>query len=819
MIRRLALAAAAAALAAGTAVVPQFAGRAAAAPEPTQPALTGRATIGSDYLAEGPRSGAEVSSDDTGVSGPFDGQPIPGFSAIVDNGDGTFWGMPDNGFGAKDNSADFLLRLYLIRPDFTTGETEIIRFITLSDPDRVLDFEITNPDGERALTGADFDIESVQRQGDGSFWIGEEFGPFLLHVDADGKVLQDPVPLPGVASPQNPLLDGEPNLPPSGGFEAMFARGGFLYPILEKATTGQDSRSRTIFEFDPTSGEYTDNTWTYRTDRADDFVADAYVGADGIPVILERDNFDGAAAVVKRLYALPGFASAAADDTLSKELRFDLLKIDNPDKIGAGDGWGTGDPFAFGFVSVEVAIELSNGQVLIANDNNFPFDDARRPGRPDDVELITIAAEPVTAQANPNKVIAHRGASGYRPEHTLAAYELAIQQCADAIEPDLVSTADGVLVDRHENEISGTTDVADRPEFADRKATKTIDGAEVTGWFTEDFTLAELRTLRAKERLPELRPGSAEFDGLYEVPTFDEVIEFAQNSRTCTGKPVEIVPEIKHGSYFDSIGLSQEEKVVEDLTEHGLADAADLVTIQSFEVGNLVELNGLVDVELAQLINCSGAPADQPERPYTELVTPEGLAEIAGYADQIGLCKDVMIPRDEAGRLLSPSPVIADAEAAGLETVGWTFRAENQFLPAQFRSSDNPAEAGDLAGEICAFVGAGLDVVFSDQPDLAVAAVGDCAPDGPSASPSGDPSASPSGDPSASPSDEPSTSPTSPASPTGAATTGPSEDPGAPAPGGGQPLADTGALLPVGVLAGAVVALGAGAALIGRRRG
>lgn len=319
-------------------------------------------------------------------------------------------------------------------------------------------------------------------------------------------------------------------------------------------------------------------------------------------------------------------------------------------------------------------------------------------------------------------VIAHRGASGYRPEHTLGAYELAVQQCADFIEPDLVMTKDGVLVDRHENEISGTTDVADRAEFADRKTTKSLDGQNVTGWFTEDFTLAELKTLRAKERLPQLRPGSAAFDGTWDVPTFEEVLRFAAGSTTCSGKRVGVAPEIKHPSYFDSIGLSMEEEVVRLLNEYGYGDKKDPSVIQSFEVNNLKDLSTMTDVKLAQLINCSGAPADT-KIPYTEMVTREGLKQIGEYADQVGFCKDVMIPRKADGTLGEPTSVIKDAHRAHLTVVGWTFRAENAFLPADFRSSADPAEHGDMVGEIQVFLEAGMDQFFTDHPDLGVQAV------------------------------------------------------------------------------------------------
>ena len=258
----------------------------------------------------------------------------------------------------------------------------------------------------------------------------------------------------------------------------------------------------------------------------------------------------------------------------------------------------------------------------------------------------TATAAPAEA-AEPSLVepvlVGHRGASGYRPEHTLAAYELAIEQGADYIEPDLVSTRDGVLVARHENEIGGTTDVADHPEFAGRRTTKVIDGRPVTGWFTEDFTYKELRTLRAEERLPQVRPDNTAYDGEERIPTLDEVIKLARR------EGVGIYPETKHPTYFDSIGLSLEEPLVAALEKRKWADADDPVIIQSFEVSNLRQLDAMVDVPLAQLVDASGGPADLPGTTYASMVTPAGLAAIATYADGLGAAKNLVLPRDAAG--------------------------------------------------------------------------------------------------------------------------------------------------------------------------
>lgn len=344
----------------------------------------------------------------------------------------------------------------------------------------------------------------------------------------------------------------------------------------------------------------------------------------------------------------------------------------------------------------------------------------------------TLTAPPAVAHGDRNPhddpvVIAHRGASGYRPEHTLAAYRLAIRQCADYIEPDLVVTKDGVLVDRHEPEIGGTTDVASHPEFADRKTTKMVDGRAVTGWFTEDFTLRELRTLRAVERLPELRPANTAYDGRYRVPTFAQVLKLATSSETCSGKPVGVVPEIKHSTYFNRLGYDMERKTVDLLRRFGLTSRRDPVVVQSFEVSNLKRLNRLTRVKLVQLIDCQGGPYDRiaKGRPisYAEMSTRAGLRRISRYADQVGFCKNVMIPRTADDRLGEPTPVIRHAHRAGLTVVGWTFRRENSFLPAEFRSSDDPAEPGNLVGEIRVFLRAGMDQFFTDNPDLGVRAV------------------------------------------------------------------------------------------------
>jgi glycerophosphoryl diester phosphodiesterase len=322
-------------------------------------------------------------------------------------------------------------------------------------------------------------------------------------------------------------------------------------------------------------------------------------------------------------------------------------------------------------------------------------------------------------------VIGHRGASAYRPEHTIASYTLAIEMGADYIEPDLVSTKDHQLVARHENDIGGTTDVATRG-FDDRRATKTIDGVEhANTWFTEDFTLAELKTLRAVERLPDVRPANTAFNGLFEIPTFQEVIDLAKRHG------VGIYPETKHPSYFDSIGLSLEEPLLAALQRNGLNRRSSPVFIQSFEVSNLRELRTKTRVPLVQLIDAAGAPADfvlnHDPRTYDDLVTRQGLAEIAEYADGIGPDKRRIVPGNFAnGQLGEPTTLIADAHRAGLVVHPFTFRPENSFLAVTFRQG-NPSSPeylrarGDQPAELALYYELGVDGLFADNADTAVA--------------------------------------------------------------------------------------------------
>ena len=322
-------------------------------------------------------------------------------------------------------------------------------------------------------------------------------------------------------------------------------------------------------------------------------------------------------------------------------------------------------------------------------------------------------------------VIAHRGASGERPEHSIASYALAIEQGADFIEPDLVLTKDGILVARHENEISETTDVASKAEFADRKTTKTIDGQTMTGWFTEDFTLAELKTLRAKERLPQLRQANMAYDGQFDIPTFDEILELAKTKSISTGRTIGVYPETKHPSYFSAIGLSHEAPLLALLQAYGHIEKSAPIFIQSFEVENLKALRGKTKLRLIQLMDEKGSPADRPDLSYPGMATPEGLKAVAEYADGIGPNKALVIPRNMLGNLTEPTPLVRDAHEAGLAVHPWTFRRENYFLPLSAKSGIDPRDAGDIVQEIRAFIAAGVDGIFSDNPAQAVAAIGE----------------------------------------------------------------------------------------------
>jgi uncharacterized repeat protein (TIGR01451 family) len=520
--------------------------------------LSGFASLPADSFADGPPSGSAVANPTNGRTTPFPKQPIQGFSAVQVADANSFYFMPDNGFGAKNNSADFLLRVYKVDPSFRgsepngDGTVNIQSFIQLSDPDKKIPFKIVNDTtGDRLLTGADFDIESFDIAADGTLWFGEEFGPYVLHTDAKGKVLEAPIPTPN--APKLNTLNGKP-------------------PI----------------------------------------------------------------------------------------------------------------------------------------------------------------------------VIGHRGASGDRPEHTLASYQLAIQNGADFIEPDLVVTKDGVLIARHEPDITGTTDVASRPEFADRKTTKMLDGVAVTGWFAEDFTLSEIKTLRAVERLP-FRDQT--FNGVFQIPTLDEIIALVKQTEKDTGKKIGIYPETKHPTYFADKGFNTSQLLVDNLVKNNFTDSSRIY-IQSFEVSNLKALHDTImpkagiDIPLIQLLDADDVRDDgslieiQPydfvgknTLTYADLRTPAGLKDIATYADGIGPWKRMIVsvkavdanndgkPDDlnndgainDADKVTTaPTSLIQDAHAAGLLVHPYTFRNETRYLASDY--------AGNPENELKQFINLGVDGFFDDFP-------------------------------------------------------------------------------------------------------
>ncbi|BAZ17221.1 glycerophosphoryl diester phosphodiesterase [Calothrix sp. NIES-4071] len=522
----------------------------------TNATLKGFAFLPADTFASGPQAGKDISAN--GRTGPFPGQPIQGFSAVQFANENQFWFMADNGFGAKTNSSDFLLRIYKVEPNFRTsssgdGTVKVDNFIQLADPDKKVPFKITGEaTQQRLLTGADFDIESFVIAKDNTIWIGDEFGPYLLHFDNSGKLLDAPIATPN---------------------------------------------------------EFTLNTL--------------------------------------------------------------------------------------------------NGQTPI--------------------------------------VIGHRGASGELPEHTLAAYKLAIDRGADFIEPDLVSTKDGVLIARHEPNLINTTDVADRSEFADRRTTKIVDGVAEEGFFASDFTLAEIKTLRAK--MPQDFRTQA-FNGVLEIPTFEEIINLVKQEEALTGRKVGIYPETKHPIFHDDLGLSLEEKLIDTLVKTEFTDPKR-VFIQSFETSNLKELNSVlmpnagIDIPLVQLLDATDVRLDgslietKPydfvvsgdERTYADLRTPDGLKEIATYADGIGPWKRMIVSvkgvdanndgiaddvnkdgaiNDADKTTLPPTSLVQDAHTAGLLVHPYTFRNEGRFLAADYN--------GNPELEFRQFIQLGVDGYFTDFP-------------------------------------------------------------------------------------------------------
>jgi glycerophosphoryl diester phosphodiesterase len=324
-------------------------------------------------------------------------------------------------------------------------------------------------------------------------------------------------------------------------------------------------------------------------------------------------------------------------------------------------------------------------------------------------------------------VIGHRGASGYRPEHTLASYELAARLGADFIEPDLVVTSDGVLVCRHEPEIGGTTDVADHPEFAFRRTTKVLDGVAVTGWFAEDFTLPELKTLRAVERLPQIRQHNTLYNGRYEIPTFQESLDLRARLSDELRRTLGIYPETKHPTYFQQAGLPLAPRLLETLRRNRLNRPDAPVFVQSFEVTNLKQLREAgLRTNAVQLLSPSGSPFDTTAAgsgpTYAELSSPDGLRGIARYAQGIGPEKLQVIPRRADGTLSSPTALVTDAHRAGLVVHPYTFRAQNCFLPVDYRTSAVPIDFGRAIDEQIIYLQVGIDGVFTDQADIGVVA-------------------------------------------------------------------------------------------------
>ncbi|WP_314221985.1 glycerophosphodiester phosphodiesterase [Streptomyces zaehneri] len=328
-------------------------------------------------------------------------------------------------------------------------------------------------------------------------------------------------------------------------------------------------------------------------------------------------------------------------------------------------------------------------------------------------------------------IIGHRGASGYRPEHTFGSYQLALDLGADIVEAgDLVPTRDGHLVCRHEPEIGGTTDVAEHPEFAGRKTTKVLDGVSTTGWFTEDFTLAELKTLRAVERIPANRPHNTLYDGRWEIPTFEEVLKWQDEQTRKRGRQVWIYPETKHPTYFRKLGLGLEERVAKLLHKYGKDRKNSPVIVQSFEPSSIQRLNKLVDNPLVVLLSgATSRPWDFVEagdpRTVADLITRAGLREIAGYAQGIGPTLDLVIPKDAAGNLTTPTTLVKDAHAVGLVLHPYTMRNENPFLPTGFRKGTDADAYGDSFGAFRTYFATGIDGVFTDNPDTGLLARAD----------------------------------------------------------------------------------------------
>ncbi|MFD3486862.1 MULTISPECIES: glycerophosphodiester phosphodiesterase [unclassified Streptomyces] len=327
-------------------------------------------------------------------------------------------------------------------------------------------------------------------------------------------------------------------------------------------------------------------------------------------------------------------------------------------------------------------------------------------------------------------IVGHRGASGYRPEHTLGSYQLALDLGAHVIEQDLVPTKDGHLVCRHENDITGTTDVADHPEFAGRKTTKSVDGVSLTGWFTEDFTLAELKTLRAKERIPQTRQHGTVYNGRWEIPTFEEVLRWADEEGRRRGEPVWLYVETKHPTYFRGLGLGLEERLAKLLRRYGRDRRDSPLFLQSFEPTSMQRMAKLVSTPRVVLFDAANTqPWDLKQagdpRFVADLITPKGLTWIASFAQGIGPWLDLIIPKDKDGKLGKPTTLVRDAHAKDLILHPYTMRNENSFLPADFRVGTDPNAYGDAFGAFKVYFEQGIDGIFTDNPDTGLLAAAD----------------------------------------------------------------------------------------------
>ena len=742
--------------------------------------ISGFAKLPSATFATGPTSGQFITPTN-GVAAPFENQqPVQGFSAVLDNGNGSYLVLTDNGFGAKANSADSLLRFHNVTVDFKTGTggTGTVAYngnVTLNDPDHKVSFPIVAdqafyPNGKtnipvnatitsgRLLTGADFDIESFRKVADGTLWFGDEFGPFLLHTDLSGKVLDTPIPLAGVQSPSNPFLGSNAaTLPASRGFEGMgmSADGTKLYPILEgPLISDPDQRKLIINEFDTLTKSYTGRQLFYKMDATralGHHIGDLSPVGNDKYILTETDVTD-AAAGFKKIFLLD-FDRQDSSGFVAKTLLVDLLHIADPNHLASASA-----EYNMPFSTIEGLIVTATNELLVLNDNNYPFTAGRIAGTPDNNEFVKIkftqafadtyvpGTFPTLTGKDP-LVIGHRGAAGYRPDHTLAGYKLATELGADFIEPDLVSTKDGVLIARHEPMLSGTTDVGAHPEFASRKTTKMLDGVSVTDWFASDFTLAEIKTLRA---IQPLSGRNQSYNGLYEIPTFQEVIDLAKAQSAVLGRTIGIYPETKHPTFHDGLGLSLEEPLLATLTAAGWNSSNAPVFIQSFEVSNLRQLNGMTDIRLIQLIDADDVNADgslslvapyaQPydfvvngdPRTFADLLTPTGLAFVRTYADGVGPWKPYLLKtkiydpnndgvaddRNGDGKvdikdreIVGDTGVIAAAHRAGLMVHAYTFRNDASLYGFT-----------DPNSEYETYFRLGVDGLFSDFSDTAVAA-------------------------------------------------------------------------------------------------